>query len=112
MQGNQVVWWKIPLGFSLVGDQAGILRINDLLANSLIRSLASFFATALLRFLQYTLASIIGIGNCFGRRFQAFSLFMIGRFERQGVSMTIVPCSPQGTLEPDKVEAAIQPKTT
>jgi selenocysteine lyase/cysteine desulfurase len=32
--------------------------------------------------------------------------------ERQGVSLTIVPCSPQGILNPDDVEAAIQPNTT
>ena len=32
--------------------------------------------------------------------------------ERQGVSLTVVPCSPQGTLDPDDVEAAIQPNTT
>lgn len=32
--------------------------------------------------------------------------------ERQGVSLAIVPCSPQGTLDPDDVEAAIQPNTT
>jgi cysteine sulfinate desulfinase/cysteine desulfurase-like protein len=32
--------------------------------------------------------------------------------ERQGVSLSIMPCSTQGVLNPDDVKAAIQPNTT
>ena len=32
--------------------------------------------------------------------------------EREGVELTVVPCSPQGFLDPLRVEAAVQPNTT
>ena len=30
--------------------------------------------------------------------------------QEQGVALTVVPCSPDGLLDPDELEAAIQPK--
>ncbi len=32
--------------------------------------------------------------------------------EREGVQLTVVPCSPQGFLDPDDLEAAVRPQTT